>query len=261
LAVRALLWRQDGSGEVDFTELRRHLLHKPGAAAGGACEGGACEGGACSSSLHATRANEASWPVRRGCSASTWSKGTGRDQTIEMISGVEPAERRSLGPATYDPRQGSAFVRPSVSLGGESVQRKTKREHHTGLLPMNASGPLCGEFVYRGLPDESKPMTPASKPATPGGTCRRSRTGSSSPSAGHATTALITSPEPAPTDDGACGGAAAADPMAAATDASATLSPSARVAPNHGHRPRQQMARNSCTQVLRSKQGTFLKPA
>jgi len=94
-----------------------------------------------------------------GCSAScasaskagTWSISAGRDHPTTLLNGIEPPERRSLGPATYDPRRGSAATRPNMGEGGN--QSKAVRDF-TRILTVG--GCMAGAYIHKGIPDDAK---------------------------------------------------------------------------------------------------------
>lgn len=145
----------DGSGEIDFRELKRHLMgwrssssssaaRKPGEDAGGSSRATTpatppalvhCGSTRCSSSCASAS------------KAGTFSIGAGRDHPTTLLNGIEPPERRSLGPATYDPRRGSAFVRPSVGVGGEQFTAKEVRDARQLLV---VGGTMPGAYIHKG---------------------------------------------------------------------------------------------------------------
>jgi len=117
----------DDSGEIDFRELKRALAHRvqsPKKRETGA--------GAEQRLLAVQRAvSEAQLVVapRRLPAANKpgpWALGSGRDLSTLLLNGIEPPDRRSLGPATYDPRPAVAAVKPSVSVGGDVARQERK---------------------------------------------------------------------------------------------------------------------------------------
>ena len=224
----------DGSGEIDFAELRRHLMHRPGQARAARAPvediSPIAFAGSCTSNLNGP-ARIVEWPVRP-CAASCWSSSPGRDLSIQLMQGIEPPERRSLGPATYDPRYGSAAVKPKVSVGGAALTGTRKP-----LMPTP-----YGEYFYAAMPDEAHPSCGASDASL-----RMSQ---------RADTAASSEP-------GAVG-ASTPSPHAAA-DQSGQLPPRtapARSSPSKkGRKADKRYSGNQAVQVLRSTQGTFLRPA
>ena len=76
-------------------------------------------------------------------------KGSGRDMDADFaIHGVEPAARRSQGPAAYDPRLGVAVIRPSVSSGGAFL----RDARASALMPVKGRAGFEAAYVYKGLP-------------------------------------------------------------------------------------------------------------
>ena len=152
----------DDSGEIDFKELKRHLqgpTEGQGAMAVGAVP---IDLGGCSSSLRYERTQE--WPMKGGTMASRWPLAPGRDYKGGL--GEEPPERRSLGPATYDPRMSMAATRPATMVGGD--QSKFRRD--AGDLFIIQTGIMRGEYALRGVPDDrKKPKDHGSPPRSPKG--------------------------------------------------------------------------------------------
>jgi hypothetical protein len=68
-----------------------------------------------------------------------------------MRRALTSQERRSLGPATYDPRPGSEFVKPSITIGGD--QGKGLRKP---LLISRSGGKTS--FLHRGVPEDGAPQ-------------------------------------------------------------------------------------------------------
>ena len=128
----------DGSGEVDFKELRRHLMHKKGSREDDASNVPAVRPGRIATPRPV-------WPIRN-TGAAAWTLNSGRDRSIEAAQGVEPFHRRSLGPGAYEPRMGADFVKPSVSVGGD-----TGRYPRDGSRFMTLPG---GYSAIRGIPDD-----------------------------------------------------------------------------------------------------------
>ena len=146
----------DGSGEVDFKELKRHLMGWK-ASAGGSQEPVQYGTTKCSNSCAAAS--------RSG----TWSISAGRDHPTSLLTGIEPPERRSQGPACYEPRRASAFVKPNLGLGGD--QGKEMRDYTRQLM---VGGEMSGAYIHKGLDalveqqDPQAEVRMASRPASRG---------------------------------------------------------------------------------------------
>lgn len=138
----------DNSGEIDFKELKRALQLRPDSpkkdenkAAAGRRRWEAAQRATATAQLYAGQRKRAV-ATRHG---SPWALGTGRDVSTDLLSGVEPPERRSLGPATYDPRPGTDYVKPSVRVGGD-LSRGLRQQ----LMPLKGS---ASGYVFAGLPN------------------------------------------------------------------------------------------------------------
>jgi hypothetical protein len=175
----------DGSGEIDFKELKRHVTSS-GRGGGGGGSGG---GGDSSPSKR----------DRENAIKGTWSRSSGRDLSTNLLSGIEPPERRSLGPATYDPRRGSAFTRANLGLGGAKTSGK---RDVTRIVTGPEFGPVG--FIYRGVDDSLAPPrahhAPSPPPTAAADTAALTPNANASPVNGTGSTAA-----------GAPGGAAAGD--------------------------------------------------
>lgn len=199
----------DGSGEIDFKELKRHLMGWKRSA----------EGAQAAMQYGTTRCSTSTAAASR---SGTWSISAGRDHPTTLLNGIEPPERRSQGPASYEPRRGSAFVKPNVGLGGD--QSKETRDYTRQLM---VGGLMSGAYIHKGLEalveqqDPEAELRMASRPA----------------SRGHATSPPRSAPGSARGIDAISG--ATSQPQLPASPAAedAALSPGEAVSPASGRSP------------------------
>lgn len=141
----------DGSGEIDFKELKRHLMGWKASAGASLVVPGKCS----SSTAAASRTG-------------TWSISAGRSLPTTLLQGIEPPERRSVGPAGYDPRRASAFVRPNLGLGG--APSKEVRDYTRQMIVDQSDG----TYIHKSLDllveqqDPQAEARMASRPASRG---------------------------------------------------------------------------------------------
>lgn len=142
----------DKSGEIDFKELKRALTYRPPSAVATPKANAShrrWEHAKSVASLSESQLLEfqaAGHRRRTGGEAHTspWAIGSGRDLSTLLLNGIEPPERRSLGPATYDPRGGVAAVKPRMgSLGGDLTKGKR--------APLQAEPGSTAGYIYRGM--------------------------------------------------------------------------------------------------------------
>ena len=141
----------DRSGEIDFRELKRHLMHS-GGGEGHGLDGKLVEQ---ESGVREFLERRRSTPARQG----TFSVATGRDMSTLLLNGIEPPDRRSLGPASYDPRRGSAYTRPSVVCGGDTGRAAAR-------IRVLSSNDGSGMYIHKGL--DADEITTRSPPPSPG---------------------------------------------------------------------------------------------
>ena len=136
----------DRSGEIDFRELKRAMTRPRSPPKKESADSAAKRWEAAQKAALQGKEQLFAGERRRAVAlrhGSPWALGTGRDVSTDLLSGVEPADRRSLGPATYDPRPGTLYVKHSTSVGGDLTKGQRQQ-----LLPQTRS---VARFVYRGL--------------------------------------------------------------------------------------------------------------
>jgi hypothetical protein len=151
--VRALFDRidVDRSGEIDFRELKRALYRPPSSKKNSAEAAHSRWEAAKTAARPSTISDEQlkayqGLGIRRRAGAhktnSPWATGPGRKISVEFLSGMEPPEVRSMGPAQYDPRPGTHYVKHrTCDLGGDVGRNKRS--------PLQAEPGTVAGYIYR----------------------------------------------------------------------------------------------------------------
>ena len=152
--VRALfdLIDTDRSGEIDFRELKR-ALYRPTSPKKNSAQAAHSRWEAAKTAARPSTISDEQLKAYQGLGArrraegaqktnSPWATGSGRKISVEFLSGTEPPEVRSMGPAQYDPRPGTQYVKHrTCDLGGDVGKNKRS--------PLQAEPGTVAGYIYR----------------------------------------------------------------------------------------------------------------